>query len=154
MSSILDRMRFAALWLVVAVALAGTMTVFFYEPGVLEEGAAGVMEGDPVTVASAWVMAVMLMVPLALAVASVVVSGRANVVLNLVGGVSLGIAGLLPVVNHVAAGEYHVHLALAVFATAIAWLIVGLSIAALRRSAPKNNSPESERLGLAASAKG
>jgi len=152
MSSTFDRMRFAALWLVTAVALVGTMTVFFYEPGVLEEGAAGVMEGDPVTVASAWAMAAMLAVPLALAVASLLVGGRANALINLVGGAVLGVAGLLPVVSHVSAGEYHVHLALAVFATATAWLIAGLSIAALRRSPPEGSSPDSERLELAGSA--
>ncbi len=152
MNSTLERIRFAVLWLVAAVALAATMTVFFYEPGVLEEGVAGEMEGEPVTVSGALTMAAMVGVPLAFAVASLFVPGRANAIVNLVGGVLLGGFGLVPVASHVAVGEYHVHLALAVFADVVAWLIAGLSIAALRRRPPAQGPPASERLEVPAGA--
>ena len=47
------RVRYAVLWLVAGCALAGAMAVFLYEPGVLEEGVEGVMEGQRVTMGMA-----------------------------------------------------------------------------------------------------
>lgn len=51
------------LWLVAGSALAGTMAVFFYEPDVLGEGLASVMEGEPVTMSMALLNAAMVAVP-------------------------------------------------------------------------------------------
>ncbi|MGM0385898.1 MAG: hypothetical protein ACQERF_07970 [Actinomycetota bacterium] len=133
MDSTLGRIRFAVLWLVVAGALVGTMTVFFYEPGVLEEGVAGVMEGDPVTTGNALLMAAMAALPLALAAIVLFVPVRAGAITSLVVGVPLGAFGLFAIISELAEGAWHAHLTLAALAAAIAWLIVGLSIAGLRQ---------------------
>lgn len=133
MGSILARVRFSVLWLVAGCALAGTMAVFFYEPGVLEEGVAGEMEGDPVTMGMALLNAAMVAIPLTLAAVTLFLPARVSAVTNLVVGVPLGAFGLFAIVTHLAEGAWHAHLTLAALAGAIAWLIVGLSIAELRR---------------------
>jgi len=133
MGSILARVRFAVLWLVAGGALAGTMAVFFYEPGVLEEGVAGVMESEPVTMGTALLSAAMVALPLALAAVTLFLPARASAITNLVVGVPLGTFGLFAIVTHLAEGAWPAHLTLAALAAAVAWLIVGLSIAELRR---------------------
>lgn len=133
MGSIFARLRFAILWLVAGSALAGTMAVFFYEPGVLEEGVAGVMEGEPVTMGMALLNAAMVALPLVLAAATLFLPARAGAITNLAVGVPLGAFGLFAIVNHLAEGALHAHLTLAALVAAIVWLIVGLSIAELRR---------------------
>jgi hypothetical protein len=150
MNSLLARVRFAILWLVAGSALAGTMAVFFYEPGVLEEGVAGEMEGDPVTMSGALMMAVMVALPLAMAAVTLFLPARASAVTNLVVGVPLGAFGLFAIVTHLAAGALPAHLTLSALATAIAWLIVGLSIAGLRRLSPGDAESASARIGSAA----
>jgi len=130
---LLTRVRFALLWLVAGCALAGTMAVFFYEPGVLEEGVAGVMEGEPVTMGTASLSAAMVALPLALAAVTLFLPARASAIANLVVGVPLGTFGLFAIITHLAEGAWPAHLTLAALAAAIAWLIVGLSIAGLRR---------------------
>lgn len=128
----LARVRFAVLWVIVGCALAGTMAVFFYEPGVLEEGVAGVMEGETVTEGMALLNAAMVALPLAIAAAVLFLPGRATAIGNLAVGVPLGVFGLYALVSEVSGGALHAHVTLAALATVIAWLIVGLSIAELR----------------------
>ncbi len=125
--------RLAVLWVVVGSALAGSMVVFFYEPGVLEEGVAGVMEGDPVTMGMAQLMAAMVALPLAMAAVTVFLRARAGAITSLVVGALLGAFGLVTVVGELAEGTVHAHLTLAAFAVVVAWLIAGLSIVELRR---------------------
>lgn len=133
LASMYARVRFVMLWLVAGAALAGTMAVFFYEPGVLEDGVAGEMEGDPVTTGMALMTAAMVALPLILATVTLFLPARAGAVTSLVAGVPLGAFGVFAVVTHVADGSWPPHLTLAVLAAAVAWLIVGLSVAELRR---------------------
>ena len=126
------RVRFAVLWLVAGSALAGTMAVFFYEPGVLEEGVAGVMEGMTVTESMALLNAAMVALPLVMAAAVLFLPARATPIANLVVGVPLGAFGLYAIISELADGGLHAHATLAALAAAIAWLIVGLSIGELR----------------------
>jgi hypothetical protein len=133
MGSIIATVRFSVLWLVAGCALAGTMAVFFYEPGVLAEGVAGEMEGEPVTMAGALLMAGMIALPVAMAAVTLFLPARPGAIANLVVGVPLGAFGLFAIINELAAGALHAHAALAALAGAVAWLIVGLSFAQLRR---------------------
>lgn len=133
MGSTPGRIRFAVLWLVVGSALAGTTAVFFYEPGVLEEGVAGVMEGEPVTTGTALMMAAMVALPLAMAAVTLFLPARAGAITSLLVGVPLGAFGLFSIVSELAGGALHAHVTLAALATAITWLIAGLSLAELRR---------------------
>jgi hypothetical protein len=144
------RVRFAVLWLVAGCALAGTMAVFFYEPGVLEEGVAGEMEGDPVTMGMALLMAAMVALPLAVAAVTLFLPTRASAITNLVVGVPLGAFGLYAFANHLAQGAWHAHLALGALATVIAWLIVALSIDQLRRRSHHETAPAAVRVGSGA----
>jgi hypothetical protein len=129
----LARVRFAVLWLVAGSALGGTMAAFFYEPGVLADGVAGELEGEPVTMAGALLMAGMVALPLTMAAVTLFLPARASAIANLVVGVPLGAFGLFAIISEMSAGALHAHATLAVLASAIAWLIVGLSIALLRR---------------------
>jgi hypothetical protein len=117
------------------------MAVFFYEPGVLEEGVAGEMEGDPVTMGMALLNAAMVALPLAVAAVTLFLPTRASAITNLVVGVPLGVFGLYAVANHAAQGAWHAHLTLGALATVIAWLIVALSIAQLRRHSHGETAP-------------
>jgi hypothetical protein len=137
----LARLRFAVLWLIAGCALAGTMAVFFYEPGVLEEGVAGEMEGDPVTMGMALLNAAMVALPLAVAAVTLFLPTRASAITNLVVGVPLGAFGLFAVASHLAQGAWHAHLTLGALATVIAWVIVALSIAHLRRRSHHETAP-------------
>lgn len=125
---------------------AGTMAVFFYEPGVLKEGVAGEMEGEPVTMRMALLNAAMVALPLAVAAVTLFLPIRASAIISLVVGVPLGAFGLFAVVNHLAQGAWHAHLTLAALATAIVWLIMGLSIAELRRRSHCGTAPGAVRV--------
>jgi hypothetical protein len=126
------RVRFAVLWLIIGCATAGSYAVFFAEPGRLEEGVAGVMEGEPVTTGWAYVFAAMVGVPLALAAAALFLPARAGAVVHLVAGLLVGALGVYAIAAEVSEGALHPHAALAAFGSGVAWLIVGLSIADLR----------------------
>lgn len=139
--SMLTRVRLAVLWLVSGSALAGTIAVFFYEPGVLKDGVAGEMEGDPVTTGTALLMAAIVGVPLILAAATLFLPARASDISNLVVGVPLGAFGLFAVITHLAEGALPAHVTLAALAAVSAWLIVGLSVAELRRLPPRGSTP-------------
>ncbi|WP_062378446.1 hypothetical protein [Demequina pelophila] len=146
-------MRFAILWVAAGVALVGAMVVFFYEVGVLEEAVAGTMEGEPITTGDSLFMAGMAVFPLAVAVAAVFVRGRANAITNLVGGVLLGAFGVFAVVSEGLVGDFHTHVIAGAAAGAIAWLIAGLSIVALRRHSLDKAPPGSVRLEFTATAR-
>lgn len=93
MGSTLAILRFAVLWLVAGSALVGTMAVGFYEPGVIKEGVAGVIEGEPVTMGMALLNAAMIALPLTLAAGTLFLPARASAITNLIVGVPLGAFG-------------------------------------------------------------
>jgi hypothetical protein len=132
MASLLASVRFAVLWLVVGCALAGSMAVFFAEPGRLEEGLAGVMEGKPVTTGDAYLLAAMAALPLVMATVVLFLTGRTSAIVNLVVGAAWGAMGVFLAVSEVSEGALPPHVALAAVGGVVAWLIVGLSVSDLR----------------------
>ena len=128
------RVRIAVLWLVVGGALAGSMAVFYAEPGRLEEGVAGTMEGEPVTSASAYLFAALVGLPLVMAAITVFVTSRPGAIANLVVGGILGAFGVYAFTAEVSGGSLAPHVTLALLAAASAWVVAGLSVAELRHS--------------------
>ena len=126
------RVRFAVLWLIIGCAMAGSYAVFFAEPDRLEEGLAGVMEGEPVTTGNAYLLAAMAAFPLVMATVVLFLTGRTSAIVNLVAGTALGVLSVIVAVLEVSEGALHPHAALAAVGGLVAWLIVGLSVGALR----------------------
>ena len=83
--------------------------------------------------AGALLTAGMIALPLAMAAVTLFLPARPSAIANLVVGVPLGAFGLFAIINELAARALHAHVTLAALAAAIAWLIVGLSFALLRR---------------------
>ena len=125
------RVRFAVLWLVIGCAMAGSYAVFFAEPDRLEEGLAGVMEGEPVTTGNAYLLAAMAAFPLVMATVVLFLTGRTSAIVNLVAGTALGVLSVILAVLELSE-TLHPHAALASVGGVVAWLIVGLSVADLR----------------------
>ena len=130
--TLLARVRFAVLWLIVGCALAGSFAVFFAEPGRLEEGVAGVMEGKPVTTGNAYLLAAVAALPLVMATVVLFLTGRTSAIVNLVVGAASGLVVVFLAVSELSEGALHPHAALAAVGGVVAWLIVGLSVADLR----------------------
>ncbi|MCV2395346.1 hypothetical protein OEB99_13600 [Actinotalea sp. M2MS4P-6] len=150
MDSTLGKIRFGVLWGLAGIAMAGAMAVFFYEPGVLEEGVAGVMEGDPVTMGMAQLMAAMAAVPLVMAAVALFLPTRAGAITNLAVGVPYAVAALYAAVPELAEGAWHAHLTLGVVSVAAVGLVVGLSIAELRRHSREDGAVASLTVELTA----
>jgi hypothetical protein len=126
------RVQFAVLWLIIGCAMAGSYAVFFAEPGRLEEGVAGVMEGEPVTTGNAYLLAAVAALPLVMATVVLFLTGRTSAIVNLVVGAASGLVVVFLAVSELSEGALHPHAALAAVGGVVAWLIVGLSVADLR----------------------
>lgn len=120
------------LWLIIGCAMAGSYAVFFAEPDRLEEGLAGVMEGQPVTTGNAYLLAAMAALPLVMATVVLFLTGRTSAIVNLVVGTASGLMVVFLAVSELSEGALHPHAALAAVGGVVAWLIVGLSVADLR----------------------
>ena len=134
MDALLFRTRVALLWVAVAVAMSGSMLVFLYAPGAVEEMLAGTMEGETLSDAWTFVLALMVVIPLVLAGVTLLVGDRVNHYLNLVAGLAVGLMGALPVME-IAEGTFDGHVVMALTAAALAFLIAGISAVGLRQPA-------------------
>jgi hypothetical protein len=132
MDALLFRTRVAVLWVAIAVAMAGSLLLFLYVPGTLEEMLAGTVEGE--TLDDTWgiLFAALVVIPLLLAGLTLLASDRVNRYLNLVAGLAFGILGALPV-NDILEGAFDGHVLMALTAAALGWLIGGLSVVELRQ---------------------
>ena len=132
MSALLFRTRVAVLWVAVAVAMSGSLLLFLYVPGALEEMLAGKMEGE--TLDNTWgiLFAALVVIPLVMAGLTLLVSDRVNHYLNLVAGLAFGLLGALPVME-ILEGTFDGHIVMALTAAALGLLIGGLSVVELRQ---------------------
>ena len=118
MSALLFRTRVAVLWVAVAVAMSGSLLLFLYVPGALEEMLAGKMEGE--TLDDTWgiLCAALVVVPLVMAGLTLLVSDRVNPYLNVVAGLAFGLLGALPV-TEILEGTFDGHVVMALTAAGL-----------------------------------
>lgn len=128
------RTRVAVLWVSVAVAMVGSLALMMVIPGALEDLLAGEIEGEALTDALGFVMAGMGTLPLVMAVVTLLISDRPNHWINLIVGLAFGgFVGVYGVIAHLALGPFNAHVLMGGIAGALAFVIAGLSLAALRR---------------------
>ncbi|MEA2023525.1 MAG: DUF6326 family protein [Actinomycetota bacterium] len=132
MDALLFRTRAAALWLAVALAMTASLVFYLFIPGALEELLAGEMEGEPLTEAMGFFMAMFGIIPLVMTGVALLVSDRVNRYVNLVAGLAFGLFGVFAVVSHTLDGGFNVHVLMAAVAGVGAFLIAGLSLARLK----------------------
>lgn len=135
------RTRAAVLWVVVAVAVSTSILLYLLRPGALEEALAGEMEGEPLTSAAVLLLAVLVGVPLMMAVVTLLVNGRANRYVNLVVAVLFGAFGAFASTSEAMGGDFDAHVLMVVLATLATFLVAGLSLVGLR--APASGTPSS-----------
>jgi uncharacterized membrane protein len=132
MSALLFRTRVAVLWVAVAVAMLGSLLLFLYAPGALEEMLAGEIEGATLDEASGMLFAALVVIPLVMTGVTLLVNDRVNRYLNLVAGLAFGLLGVLPV-TEILEGTFDGHVVMALTAAALGLLIGGLSVVELRQ---------------------
>ncbi len=125
--------RSAVIWTAVGVALLSAMTLFFYEPGVIEDAAGGTMEGEEVVASWGYMMNGFVALPLVMAVVTLLVSDRVGAWATTVVGVLFGAYGLYAPISEMADAGVHAHMVMTLFATGLIGVNVGLAIARLRR---------------------
>lgn len=144
MDALLFRTRVTALWLVVALAATASFLFYLFMPGALEELLAGEMEGEALTEAVGFLLATFVIIPLVMAAVALLVSDRVNRYANLIVGAAFGFFGVFAVVSHVLEGGFNVHVSMVALGGAGAFLIAGLSVAALRHPTSELATPASE----------
>jgi hypothetical protein len=128
MSALLFRMRVAVLWVAVAVAMSGSMLLYLYVPGALQEMLAGEMEGATLDDSMSVLLAMVVMIPLLMAGVTLLVSDRANRSVNLIAGLSFGLLVALVAGSELLAGDIDGHILMGALAGVLAFLIAMLGL--------------------------
>ena len=129
------RMRVAVLWVAVAVALVGSVALFVYEAGALEERLAGEAEGKPLDDSARFSLTAMVLLPLVMVGVTLLLGDRINRYVNVVAGLALGIVGVFLAGGELLGGELHSHVLPTVLAIVFAFIIAGLGVLELRQRA-------------------
>ena len=109
MDGLLFRMRVAVLWVAVAVALVGSVALFVYEEGALEEMLAGMAEGEPLDDTTLFSLTAFVLLPLVMVGVTLLLNDRLNRYVNVVVGTLLGLFGVFMGSGELLAGEVHWH---------------------------------------------
>ncbi len=133
MNDLLFRTRVAVLWLAVAIATTGSLLLYLFLPGAVEELLAGEMEGETLTDATGYFLAAMGIIPGAFAVVTLLVNGRSSRYVNLIAGLAFGLFAVFGVVTHAVDDGFNAHVLLFAVAGALAFLIAGMSWRSLRQ---------------------
>ncbi len=133
MNDPLFKTRVAVLWVAVAVALSGSLLLGLFTPGTLEELLAGEIEGETLDDATGSFLATLVIIPLALAGVTLLVSDRVNRYLNPIAGLAFGLFGAWAAVSEILGGHLDGHVVMVVTAVALALLIGGLGCVRLRQ---------------------
>lgn len=135
------RIRIAILWALWAAAMAfGMLLWLLVAPGALEDALAGQMEGMASDGGAGYVLAVFGLVPLALAVMTLLIDNRVTRYANLVAGLLVGAWGILEMVTHLVDEAFNASMLVSIGTILIALLIAGLSASALRQKAPERTA--------------
>ena len=134
MNALSFRTRVAVLWVAVAVALSGSMLLYLFMPGALEEMLAGEIEGETLDDALGYLLAGMMIIPLVMAAVTLLVRDWVNRYVNLIAGMALGLFGVWAAVRETSADGFNVHILMNVVACVLAFLIAALGLIGLRQS--------------------
>lgn len=99
------KVRIAVLWLVSAVMLSATMLLALMGPGTIEQIMTGEVEGVQLTTAMLVFMALLWLIPLAMAFFSVTLRDSANRWTNVVLGLLFAVWNTLHVGSHIVQGQ-------------------------------------------------
>ena len=133
------RTRVAVLWLAVAVALSGSLLLGVFVPGALEELLAGEIEGQTLTDAVGYGLAMLVAIPLVMAAVTLLISDRVNRYVNLITALAFGLYGVYAVVSEVLGGDFNAHVLMAAVAIVPGFLIAALGLVGLRQSTHRRN---------------
>ena len=128
------RTRVAVLWVAVAVALSGSMLLYLFMPGALEELLSGEVEGETLDDAMGFLIAGLVIIPLMMAAVTLLVRDRVNRYVNLIIGLAYGLFGVFAVVSETSADGFNVHILMIAVACVLALLIAALGLIGLRQS--------------------
>lgn len=128
------RTRVALLWVAVAVALTFSMLLSVFVPGAVEEMLAGEMEGEALTNAVGFRLAIFVIVPLAMAAVTLLIRDRVNRYVNLIIGLAYGLFGSYIVAGEILGGHFDGHILMTVVACVLGFLIAALGLIGLRQS--------------------
>lgn len=151
MNALLFRTRVAVLWVAFTVAMAGSLVLFLVEPGALEDVLAGEVEGETLSSGLVFQMSLFAIIPLALAVVTLLVSDRVNGYTNLVAGSLIAVFTAVSTFMH---PEFNAHVLMLAVASLTALLIGALSFVEVRagasRTAGRPAEPSRPREGATA----
>lgn len=99
------KVRLTVLWLISAVIMSASMSIFFLEPGSIEEVMAGRMEGLAINSASLLFMALCWLIPLAMAFITVTVRDSANRWTNVIVGLVFAVFYVFHLLGHIIQGN-------------------------------------------------
>ena len=128
------RTRVAVLWVAVAVALSGSMLLYLYVPGALEEMLAGEAEGEVLDDAVGFWLAIFVTIPLVMAAVTLLIRDRVNRYVNLIAALAYGLYGFYQVMREILGGHFDGHILMSAVATVAAFLIAALGLIGLRKS--------------------
>ena len=138
MNGLLFRTRAAVLWVAVAVGMSGSMLLFLYAPGAVEEMLGGTMEGEELSDAWTLLFALLLVIPLVMAAVSSLASHRVACYVSIIVGLAYGLIGASASFLELLGGHFDGHVVMGVTAGVFAFLIAGLGVVELRRSSSQD----------------
>lgn len=133
-NALLFRTRVAVLWVAVAVALSGSMLLYLYVPGALEEMLAGEAEGETLDTAAGFWLAMFVIIPVAMAAVTLLITDRVNRYVNLIAGLAYGLYGFFVVTGEILDGHFDGHILMTVVACVLGLLIAALGLTGVRQS--------------------
>ena len=128
------RTRVAVLWVAVAVALSGSMLLYLYVPGAVEEMLAGKAEGEVLDDAVGFYFAILVIIPVVMAAVTLPIRDRVNRYVNLIAGLAYGLYGSFMVTSEILGGHFDGHILMTVVACVLGLLIAALGLIGLRQS--------------------